>query len=351
MIDSWHTTCVPLHMTIEAAIVSLNQNAFQILLVCEEGFLLKGTLTDGDIRRALIEHKPMDTPIQQVMNTNPIVSQKGDDLTHIRKLMDLHSVNQIPSVEKGIVVDLHTYKTVTKPPKHDIPVLLMAGGFGKRLRPLTNNCPKPLLKVGDKAILETIIENFQAAGFSRFYITTHYLDSMIKNHFGDGHNFGVQIEYIHEDRPLGTAGALGHLPPSENDRPVMMMNGDILTNVQFNQLINFHENQCSSATICVRQQEYQIPYGVVEGEQGQISFIREKPVIRHFINAGIYVINPDLRDLVKPGVTLDMPNLINRGAREHFSISMYPLHEYWLDIGQIPDYNKAQKDFVEGLSA
>lgn len=221
----------------------------------------------------------------------------------------------------------------------------MAGGFGSRLRPLTDNCPKPMLKVGDKPILETVIRSFIKAGFSDFYISTHYMPEQIKNHFGDGGDLGVNISYVYEETPLGTGGALGLLPDSmRQDLPLIMINGDVLTKVDFERLLSFHVENDADATMCVREYDYQIPYGVINGEGNQITSMVEKPIQRFFVNAGIYVVSPRVIQSVEKNQKIDMPTLLEQHMEERQKVLMFPVHEYWLDIGRMDDFNKAQVD-------
>jgi NDP-sugar pyrophosphorylase family protein len=223
----------------------------------------------------------------------------------------------------------------------------MAGGFGTRLHPLTHDCPKPLLKVGDKPILEIILEGFINAGFHRFFISTHYLPEMIRAHFGDGKRWGVSIRYVHESEPLGTGGALGLLPLDEIDQPIFLMNGDLLTTLDYRGLLDFHKAQGSIATMCVREYEYQVPYGVIQSEGHRITSMLEKPVQRFFINAGIYVLSPELVMSVKSDTRIDMPALLEQAIAQGGQVNMFPIHEYWLDIGRMEDFHRAQAEVAK----
>jgi NDP-sugar pyrophosphorylase family protein len=218
----------------------------------------------------------------------------------------------------------------------------MAGGFGTRLKPLTDNCPKPLLKVGDKPILETVLLSFIKSGFHDFYISTHYLPEMIKEYFGDGEKWGVSINYVYEETPLGTGGALGLLPKDLPELPVIMMNGDVLTKVDIEALLAFHNENDANATMCVREYEYQVPFGVIESEGYKIKSMVEKPMQRFHVNAGIYVVGRKIIEQVNNNEVVDMPTLLERYLDK--SVLMFPFHEYWLDIGRIDDFNRAQID-------
>ena len=287
----------------------------------------------------------MNTALAEIMHKKPIVTLVGDDKSNILRKMKELDLLQIPIVDSdGRVTGLETFQNLLEKKKFNNPVLLMAGGFGKRLAPLTNNTPKPLLKVGDKPILENVINQFIDAGFYNFYISTHYRAEMVQKYFGDGSNLNVSIRYIYENEPLGTAGSLGLLPDNLPKLPILMMNGDLLTKVDFKELLRFHLQEGEDVTMCVREYDFQIPYGVVETDGKHVISIEEKPVHRFFVNAGIYVLNPSMLDMVDGKSYLDMPKLLEQKMRESGKISMFPVHEYWLDIGQIEQFDQAQRD-------
>jgi NDP-sugar pyrophosphorylase family protein len=206
-----------------------------------------------------------------------------------------------------------------------------------------------MLKVGGKPILELILQNFIDAGFYRFFISTHYMPEIIQDHFGDGHQWGVDIRYIHEETPLGTAGALGLLPHDEMDMPMFLMNGDLLTRLDYRSLLEFHLQHQATATMCVREYEHQIPYGVIESDGHCITTITEKPVQHFFINAGIYLLSPDLIKSVSPGTHIDMPALLQQSIDKGQQVNMFPIHEYWLDIGRMEDFRRAQDEVTDVL--
>ena len=260
--------------------------------------------------------------------------------------MEAHTLIHLPVLDaEGKVVRLETLQGLYKQPHFQNPVFLMAGGFGTRLRPLTDNCPKPLLEIGGKPILETILESFVSSGFKNFYIAVHYLADQIKDYFGDGQRWGVQISYVEEHEPLGTAGALGLLPSDLPDLPMIVMNGDILTQIDFPRLLDYHNEHQGIATLCVRQYEYQIPYGVVSIDAQRITGIVEKPIHSCFSNAGVYVLNQALVQTIAKQQQLDMPQFLNQQILAGESVSMFPVHEYWLDIGRESDFLRAQGEF------
>lgn len=347
----WRKALVKSDVTLEQAIEVLDKAALRIALVVGANDRLLGTLTDGDVRRALLKHLPLDTPVTQVMNTQPRTAGQSWTESRILAVMEQHELLQLPLVDSdGQVVGLANLHDILNKHRHDNPVFLMAGGFGTRLRPLTNNCPKPMLKVGDKPILEQILLNFVEAGFHRFYISTHYMPEVIRDYFGDGEKWGVSIQYVHEEEPLGTGGALGLLPQDEIDQPLFMMNGDLLTSLNLHSFLEFHETHTGVATMCVREYEHQVPYGVITSEDAQIKSMVEKPVYRFFVNAGIYLLDPALVKSVEPGTRVDMPTLLERQIDGGKAVNMFPIHEYWLDIGRMDDFHKAQTEVQERLN-
>ncbi|WP_413043955.1 nucleotidyltransferase family protein [Pseudomonas sp. YJ42] len=342
----WESTLIGPEATLEEAIATLDREALRIVMVVSAERRLLGTLTDGDVRRALLKHMTLDVPVAEVMCITPRTAARDWSKERILADMEKYQLLQLPVVDQeGRVIGLETLHDLLNKRHRDNPVFLMAGGFGTRLQPLTHNCPKPLLKVGEKPILELILESFINAGFHRFFISTHYMPEMIREHFGDGSQWGVSIRYIHEKEPLGTGGALGLLPHDEIDQPLFMMNGDLLTTLNFQNLLEFHQDHSGVATMCVREYEHCVPYGVIQSEGHRICSMVEKPVHRFFINAGIYLLSPDLVKSVAPGVRVDMPTLLEREIANGNDVNMFPVHEYWLDIGRMEDFKRAQQEF------
>lgn len=345
--EKWKTVAVPPSTRLETAIGVLDKGGLGIVLVTDSDNVLLGTITDGDVRRAMLRQQSMGTAVTEIMCSTPKVAERHWSREKTLSLMESTRLLQLPIVDEGRrVVGIETLHGMLDRQRLDNPVFLMAGGFGKRLFPLTQDCPKPMLKVGDKPILELILKSFIDAGFHRFFISTHYLPEVIKDHFGDGSRWNVCIQYVHEEAPLGTGGALGLLPHHEIDLPIFLMNGDLLTRVDYRSLLDFHERHDGSATLCVREYESQIPYGVIQSEGHRITEIVEKPIQRYFISAGIYMLSPELIRRVKPGERIDMPTLLEQEILSGRNVNMFPVHEYWLDIGRMDDFQRAQQEVL-----
>ncbi|SIN78601.1 CBS domain-containing protein [Sulfurivirga caldicuralii] len=341
----WKKACMDEQTPLKRAIRIIDSAALQIGLVTDAAGRLKGVVTDGDIRRALLKpDTTWDMPIRAVMNPNPAVVKPAISPAQARARMQKRSLRHLPIVDdSGTLVGLHTWdETVTQ--RKDNWVVLMAGGFGTRLRPLTDETPKPLLPVGNKPILEHILESFIEAGFYKFFISVHYKAEMIKRHFGDGSEWGVQIQYLEESEPLGTAGCL-NLLPEKPDKPLILMNGDLLTKVDFERLLEFHESEQAFATLCVREYTQQVPYGVIDADGSRLQQIVEKPVQRYFVNAGIYVMSPEFVRALPKGRS-DVPDHLQSAAELQRNVTIFPIHEYWLDIGRMDDFQRAQDEYL-----
>lgn len=341
----WDKILLTPETSLDDAIKVLHEGGYRIALVVDTKNRLLGTLTDGDIRRALMQHRSMNDAVQRVMNNSPVTAKETDSSREILLAMKSQSLLHMPVVDgNNVLVGMKTLQDLINRVTYDNPVFLMAGGFGTRLQPLTNKVPKPLLNVGGKPILETILLQFIESGFRNFFISTHYKAEMIREHFGDGSRWGVNITYIHEEEPLGTAGSLGLLPDSLPDLPIIIMNGDILTRVNFSSLLDFHNESDGVATMCVREYDFQVPYGVIQSDESKVTGIVEKPVHSFFVNAGIYVLNSSLVQSVAKAFYLDMPHLLDESINKGEVVNMFPIYEYWLDIGHKDQYILANQD-------
>lgn len=344
MTHQWRDALVTPQTTIVETLKILDKVALRIAMIVDTKMKLLGVVTDGDIRRSLLKNVPLHESISSIMNIRPITITQNEIGEPAQLIMSRHGILSIPVLDNGIVIGLETIQTYKQLETYDNPVFIMAGGFGTRLKPLTDNCPKPMLKIGDKPILETLIMQFKRAGFTNIFISTHYLPETITKYFGDGKNWGVKIRYVHEEHPLGTGGALGLLPEDVQDLPLIMINGDVLTNINLDKLLKFHNNSGGCATMCVREYRHQIPYGVIETENSKVVSMVEKPTQTFFINAGIYVLEPSVFKNVDDGFKIDMPTLLEIKIKAGNAVCTFPIHEYWLDIGRMDDFNKAQID-------
>lgn len=339
----WRRALLPDTATIQEAIRNLDQVAIKIVLVVDASGKLAGTISDGDIRRSLLRGLQMDSPITTVIHRNPFVVPPEMTRETIMQLMVANKIQQIPVVDElRQVVGLHLWDQITTPQARPNIMVIMAGGKGTRLRPHTEHCPKPMLPVGDKPMLEHIIERAMANGFSHFMLAIHYLGHMVEDYFGDGSKMNARIEYIREQAPLGTAGALGLLA-RRPEAPFLVTNGDVLTDINYGELLDFHIRHQAAATMAVRIHEWQHPFGVVQTQGVDIVGFEEKPVSRTHINAGVYVLGPESLNALAPNESCDMPTLFERLQADGRRTVVYPMHEPWLDVGRPSDYETAQR--------
>jgi dTDP-glucose pyrophosphorylase len=341
---TWHQAILPPHATIQQAISNLDQVAIRIVLVVNAAGELEGTISDGDIRRGLLKGLGLTSPITNVIHRNPLVVPPDMGRELVKQLMVANKIQQIPAVdERNHVIGLHLWDEIATAPVRSNLMVIMAGGRGTRLRPHTENCPKPLLLVAGKPMLEHIIEHAKVEGFSHFVLAIHYLGQMIEDHFGHGDRLGVQIDYLREQSPLGTAGALGLLNPRP-DAAFVVTNGDVITDISYGELLDFHIRNDAAATMAVRVHEWQHPFGVVHTQGLEIVGFEEKPVARSHINAGVYALNPDALGVLGVNAYCDMPTLFERLQSKAKRIVAYPMHEPWLDVGRPDDLNRANAD-------
>lgn len=347
----WKQIVVSPETSLRDAISRIDGSGLQLALVLDSDGRLAGVLSDGDIRRAILRGCDLASPTSDVMNSRPTTASSSSKSKELLSLMRRKVLHHVPLLNTEMqVVGLATLDGLTGVLERPNWVVLMAGGLGSRLMPLTENCPKPMLPVGGKPILESILESFSEQGFRQFFLSVNYLANSVRDHFGDGSQWGVDINYLHEDKRLGTAGALSLLPerPSE---PLVVMNGDLLTKVRFDSMLNFHAEHGAAATMAVREYDFQVPYGVVQLNGTNIAAIEEKPVHRFFVNAGIYTLSPMAFEHIPNDVFFDMPTLFERMLAAGHPTSAYPLREYWLDIGRLEEFERAQKEWSSGVEA
>ncbi|NQX61917.1 nucleotidyltransferase family protein [Paenibacillus qinlingensis] len=343
---NWRQVLVSVDTPIIDALKIIDEGGLQIALIADQNGILLGVITDGDVRRGILRGISLQSSVQEVMNEKPITAKLSDSRPSILELMKRQQLRHIPILDNnGKILNL-LMKDGNVTEERDNWVILMAGGLGTRLRPLTDQCPKPLLNVGGKPLLETIIESFITHGFCKFYISVNYMADMIEDYFGDGSKWNIEIRYLRENERMGTAGSLSLLEEKPSS-PFFVMNADILTKVNFAQLLDFHEEQKSIATMCVRDHVLQVPYGVVELNDDKLLNIKEKPVYSFFVNAGIYLLDPDLLKHIPKKAFFDMPTLFEKNLTSLRPVSAFPIREYWVDIGQIADYEKANDEFKE----
>jgi dTDP-glucose pyrophosphorylase len=336
--------------SIADAVARLERAETGILLLCGDDRRLLGVLTDGDIRRAILRHEPFDSPCLGIACRHPVTAPPAPTPAEALNLMDAgrdFPVDHLPLVDEDrrIVGLLLRRDLVTLDPA-PMAAVIMAGGFGTRLKPLTDNVPKPMLPIGDRPLLARTLERLHDAGIRSISITTHYLADAIVNYFGDGESLGLHLHYVAEDRPLGTAGALRQIESHEGEGPLLVLNGDILTGLDFREMLAFHRAQGADATVAVRRYEVPVPYGVIECEAsdaGIVNGLREKPILQLLINAGIYLLEPSVRGLIPADQRFDMTQLLQRLLQDGRRVVSFPVLEYWIDIGQPPDYAQAQE--------
>ncbi len=343
--ERWRQAILPANSSMYDAIRNLDQVAIKIVLVANQAGELEGTLSDGDIRRGLLKGLTLNSPITSVIHRNPLVVPPEMERKLVMQLMIANKVQQIPVVnEQHHLVGLHFWDEITTSPVRANLMVIMAGGQGSRLRPFTENCPKPLLPVQGKPMLEHIIEQAKMQGFRHFVLAIHYLGHMIEEYFGDGSRWQVKIDYLREESPLGTAGAIGLLDPRPVT-PFLVSNGDVLTDIRYDELLDFHCYYGAAATMTVRLHEWQHPFGVVSTKGIDIIGFQEKPIARSHINAGIYVLEPAALDALSAGELCDMPTLFSRLQERSLRTIVYPTHEPWLDVGRIDDLERAQVEY------
>jgi dTDP-glucose pyrophosphorylase len=340
--DRWRCALMPAEITLQLAIRNLDETGLQIIMVISGDGTLIGTLTDGDIRRGLLRGLDLNSRIDSIIFREPLVVPLQVGRETVLQLMQANKIHQLPVVDENRrVVGLYLWDQLLTPGDRPNLLVIMAGGKGTRLRPHTENCPKPLLPVSGKPMLEHIIDRARAEGFQHFVLAVHYLGDLIEDYFGDGSHWQVKIDYLREESPLGTAGALSLLAPRPLD-PFVVSNGDVLTDVRYGELLDFHCRHGAAATMAVRKHEWQHPFGVVRTKGVDIVGFEEKPIARTHINAGIYVLEPAALEVLSAGEYCDMPTLFTRLQERERRTIVYPMHEPWLDVGREDDLRKAE---------
>ncbi len=344
---NWKSTLITPGTTLRGALETINEVGCQMALVVDEEQRLLGTLSDGDARRALLRGQTLADPVSEAMHRTPTVVKAEDDRETRLTLMKRLGLHQLPIVDgQSRVVGLEVVDDYLNAPERDECVVIMAGGLGSRLKELTQETPKPMLTVGSRPILETIIRSFAEQGFRNFYLAVNYKAEQIEAHFGDGSRFGIRVHYLREKERMGTAGALSLLP-TVPDRPFIVTNADLLTKEDYCAMVDRHVADAADATMGVRKYEMQVPFGVVREDGGRISGIEEKPVHRFVVSAGMYVLSPSVLELVPHGTFFDMPSLFDAAIARGLRARCHHVDGYWLDIGRPADFEQANNDFHE----
>lgn len=333
--------------TIKEALRIIDSGAMKLAIILDENEKLVGTVTDGDIRRGLLGGLSLDDSVESIIFKTPTVCRIEDTKERILEIAIEKKLYQIPIVDNnGKLIGIEEVDELLKAKNKSNKVVLMVGGLGTRLYPLTKNTPKPMLKVGDKPILETIILNFKKYGFTNIILSVSYKSEIIENYFGDGSKFGVNIEYIHEEKRMGTAGALSLMKEKLNE-PFFVMNGDLLTNINFEHMMDYHSQNNSIGTMGVREYDFQVPYGVVNVDGISIKSIEEKPVYNFYVSGGVYILSDEVLQYIPQNEYFDMPTLFEKIIADGRKSISFPIREYWLDIGRMEEFEKANNEYHE----
>lgn len=333
--------------TIKEALRIIDSGAMKLAIILDENEKLVGTVTDGDIRRGLLGGLSLDDSVEGIIFKTPTVCRIEDTKERILEIAIEKKLYQIPIVDNnGKLIGIEEVDELLKAKNKSNKVVLMVGGLGTRLYPLTKNTPKPMLKVGDKPILETIILNFKKYGFTNIILSVSYKSEIIENYFGNGNKFGVNIEYIHEEKRMGTAGALS-LMKEKLKESFFVMNGDLLTNINFEHMMDYHSQNNSIGTMGVREYDFQVPYGVVNVDGINIKSIEEKPIHNFYVSGGVYILSNEVLQYIPQNEYFDMPTLFEKIIADGRKSISFPIREYWLDIGRMEEFEKANNEYHE----
>ncbi len=329
-------------MSIKDTMHVFEKNLQKQVYVVDKTKVVVGAVSDGDVRRAILNGTAISTNVEEIMNRDfkfiNISQPKSDALD----IMKEYKLSNIPVLDfDGLLKDVVDFNSIINPSRHSNMVYIMAGGLGTRLRPLTDNTPKPMLYLGARPILEIIIKRLIEQGFFNFTIVVNFLAEQIMEHFGNGGSLGVNITYLHESNPLGTCGALSLIDSSRLTKPILVTNGDLLTDIDCSKILEFYELNRCDAVMCVREEKFTVPYGVVHSDKSNFHSVEEKPEKAYDINAGIYVLNKRVLDLIPHEEKFDTPELFNLAEKVKANIKVYKSNAFWLDIGRRDQYNRA----------
>lgn len=337
MTSDWKKISLKSESSIRNAMQVLDETGLRIILVADSKDRLLGTVTDGDIRRGFLKGVSINSEVTCVMNKNPVCAHSSYSSEKIYSIMERTGMLCIPVLEDDkTIIGFETINRIDEA-NDETSVVLMAGGFGKRMMPLTKNLPKPMLPLNNKPIIHHIIDQLKICNFKNFFITTHYKSNMIIDYLHQINNLDVNIQFVEEERPLGTAGSLSLLKGKINS-DFIVINSDLLIKINFSNFLSFHKNHGEIATLGVRKHIYQVPYGVVSIDDTSATDIIEKPTYTHFISAGVYCFKKDIFSFIDFNKYLDMPDLLKQIICTNENISTFPIHEFWADIGSVQDY-------------
>lgn len=340
----WREARIPRAATLREAFAAIERSGLQVALMVDGNGRLQGILTDGDIRRGLLSGLGLDDPSEAVLNRKPSTGAPGQGKVELHALMRARGLHHLPIVDsQGRLVGLEVAPHLLGGMARANAAVVMVGGLGTRLAAVLQDRPKPLIEVGAKPVLEGLIEGLVDSGIVEIFLAIHYRGEMIEEFCGDGSRWGARIQYLREDRPLGTAGALGLLDQTLSD-PFLVMNGDLVTGVDFGRLLDYHSEHAAKLTVGLKEYDLEIPYGVVSTDGVHVSAIEEKPTRSFFVSAGIYVADPDVPSLIARGQRVDMPDLARRLVEDGHTVVGFPIAEYWIDIGQMEDLERARRD-------
>jgi len=331
---------IDIHSTIKEAMQAINDNYKEVVFVIDRNDVLRGIITDGDIRRALLANRGFDYPAAKIMTRDYFSLDSSSDRTTALDIMKARSIRHIPIIDKNKeLIGIHFLDELLGSQLKPNSAVIVAGGLGTRLRPMTEKCPKSMVLVAGRPILERLILHLVGYGIRKIYISINYMGEVIKKYFKDGNNYGCAIEYIEETSPLGTGGPLSILPKQKH--PVIVMNGDLVTQINIDSLINFHNNTKLDATICAKGFQVEIPFGVINEKNNKLVELKEKPTQEHLINAGIYVFNPNVISLIPKNTEFPITNIFHLMQKKGMGTGVYVLDENWIDVGRMNELKKA----------
>ncbi len=351
MRKDWRSVRVHPQASMLQTMAVISDGRLGIALVADANDVLLGTVTDGDVRRAILRQVGLDAPVSAVMQSQFTAVRPENGIQETIRLMRSRSIKQVPVIDAdGRALGIYLVDDLFEPVERPNWAVVMAGGQGRRLWPLTAYLPKPMLPVGNRPLLELILAQLQRHGFRRIFLSVNYQGEQIARYFGDGRSFGCNVEYLHEEKPLGTGGALSLLP-EKPENPLLVTNGDLLTDVDLSDMMNRHQESGATLTLGTRELTYQLPYGVVRCDGEEVVGLEEKPCHRQLINAGIYVIDPCLLAAVPSGQEYPLPSLVEETRAQGRSVKAYRIREQWIDVGHLDDYERVRNWNGEGRDA